>query len=364
MIHKRKFKNGKISDDYYYEFRVNKVRYRGSTGLKNKRAAIEFHDDLKARKKREANGLDTTITSTNKVYDAVEKYLDHSRIHLRASTMKIKESSWNTLKQVIQDGPLAALGPKDVKAFREYGMKMALKNSSINHHIDELRAFTRWASNPPDNEPKLLSHNPLADCKKLPVPDPVDKLISDQDFKRLMEALPEALKEIIWVDWQTGMRVSNVVSLRYDQIDFEAGGIELHPDEMKKGKSVFIDLEPELVEWFRKRRAAHPNHVYVWPSPKNENEPRSSGAVSNKFSIYAKKLGIDATFHSIRHTFATRWIKNGVSLYMVGKFLSHKCLQSTERYLHVEDLESQKQAKNRVEKMQAPKLPPLLKAVG
>lgn len=354
------YKRGKV---YWYDFRVNKKRERGSTGLENKRAAIEFHDDLKARKKREAKGLDTTITSSHTIYGALEDYLDYSRIHLRPSTMKIKESSWNTLKQVIKDGPLAALGQKDLQAFRTYGTKVGMKNSSINHHVDELRAFTRWAANPRDKRPKLLSHNPLADCDKLPVPEPVNKVISDQDFERLMAAVPEDLKEIIWVDWQTGMRVSNVVRLRYDQIDFEAGGIEFTPDEMKKGKPVFIDLEPELIEWFQKRHAAHPNHVYVWASPNNGNKHRNVAAVSQRFSIYARKLGIDATFHSIRHTFATRWIKNGVSLYMVGKFLSHKDLKSTQRYAHVEDLESQKEAKKRVARIKAPRFP-ALKVVG
>tara|TARA_Y100001963_G_scaffold89087_1_gene123098 strand:- start:10 stop:1101 length:1092 start_codon:yes stop_codon:yes gene_type:complete len=358
------YKRGEI---YWYDFRVNKQRHRGSTGLKSKRAAQEFHDDLKQRKKREARGLETTITSTHTIYGAVDDYLAYSKIHLRASTLKIKESTWKTLKKAIPDGPLATLGLKDLQAFHSYGARIGMKNSSINHHVDELRAFTHWASIVKGKREKLLSHNPLSDSDewdKLPVPVSVDRVISDQDFERLIAAVPEDLKEIIWVDWQTGMRVSNIVRLRYDQIDFEAGGIELHPDEMKKGKSVFIDLEPELVEWFRKRRAAHPNHVYVWPSPQNVNKHRNVASVSQRFSIYAKKLGINATFHSIRHTFATRWIKNGVSLYMVGKFLSHKCLQSTQRYAHVEDLESQKEAKKRVVQIKAPRLPGKLKVVG
>ncbi len=282
--------------------------------------------------------------------------------------MTIKKSNWNGLKKVIKDGPLAALGPKDVAAFRKYGAQQELKNASINHHIDELRAFTRWATNPPDETiPKLLSHDPLADCKKLPVPEPVNKVISDQDFVRLMASVPAYLKEMIWVDWQTGLRLANVVSLRYDQIDFEAGGIEFTADEMKKGKPVFIDLEPELLEWFQKKHAAHPDDVYVWPSPHvrlGQTSSRNSSCVSTAFANHARKLGINATFHSIRHTFATRWLKNGVSLFMVGKFLSHKSLQSTKRYEHVEDLESQKQAKNRVAKMHVPKLPTHLKAVG
>ena len=54
------YKRGAV---YWYEFRIAKIRHRGSTGLKNKRAAQEFHDDLQARKKREANGLEVQIQS-------------------------------------------------------------------------------------------------------------------------------------------------------------------------------------------------------------------------------------------------------------------------------------------------------------
>ena len=349
------YKRGAV---YWYEFRIAKIRHRGSTGLKNKRAAQEFHDDLKARKKREANGLETTITNHHTTYAMVEKYLSYSKTQFRASTVGIKTSRWNVLKKIIKDKPLDALGLKDVKAVRASGVANGLKNATTNLRINELRAFTRWAT-----QEKYLSVNPLAEVTKLPVPDPKDKLISDADCDRLIDICPPYLKEIIWVDWQTGMRLANVVGLRYDQIDFDAEGIAFAPDEMKKGKSVFIDLEPELIEWFRKRREAHPNDKHVWPSPKFPGQSRHPTGVTIYFTRYARSLGLDCTFHSIRHTFATRWIRSGVSLYMVGKFLSHKSIQSTQRYAHVEDLESQKEAKKRVVRIQAPKLPGLLKVV-
>ena len=353
------YKRGEI---YWYEFRIAKIRHRGSTGLKNKRAAQEFHDDLKARKKREAKGLDVTITNDHQFYAIVEKYLAHSKIHLRASTVKTKTYTWDMLKIVLKDKPLGAICEDDVKAVREYGVATNIKNATINIRVSELRAFTRWAK-----AEKYLSQNPLAEIKKLPVPKPTDKLISDSDCDRLMDICPTYLKEIIWVDWQTGMRLANVVTLRYNQIDFESGGIAFTPANMKKGEAVLIDLEPELIEWFRKRREAHPTDIHVWPSPywaaEGQDRPRHPGGVSFDFTKSVRKLGIDATFHSIRHTFATRWAKSGVSLFMVGKFLSHKSPQSTQRYVHVADLASQKEAKKRVVKTNAPRLP-RLKVVG
>jgi len=356
MIYKR-------GEKYWYEFRIAKIRHRGSTGLKNKRAAQEFHDDLQARKKREAKGLETTITNDHQFYATVKEYLTFSKTQLKASTLQTKKYTWDMLKLVLKDKPLDLVDMNDVKAIRKHGAETDVKNSTINNRVFELCAFAKWAK-----KEKYLAQNKLDDVPILRVPVPQDKLITNTDCDRLLEICPTYLKEIIWVDWQTGMRLANVVGLRYNQIDYDAGGIAFAPVDMKKEKAVFIDLEPELLEWFRKRRDAHPTDTHVWPSPywaaKLQDRPRSPSGVSTAFTASATEIGIDATFHSIRHTFATRWAQSGVDLFMVGKFLSHKSTQSTQRYLHVADLHSQKEAKKRVVRLKAPKLPGRLKVVG
>lgn len=110
-----------------------------------------------------------------------------------------------------------------------------------------------------------MSANPLAtgEPNNLPVPDPVDKLISDTDFQRLLNAVPNTLKEIIWVDWETGMRLANVVKLRYDQIDFKAGGIEFIPDDMKKANRCSLILNRNWLNGF-KRGVRHIRMIFTF----------------------------------------------------------------------------------------------------
>ena len=354
MIYKRGLK-------YWYEFRVAKVRYRGSTGLTNKRAAQEFHDDLQARKKREANGLEVTITKSKTLYEALDGkdgYFSYCKGQFKDSTNETKMFTWNILKKVIKDIPLHSIDTKHVDSIQNYGVENGVKNSTTNFRVDQFKAFVKWAK-----KKKHIPFNPLTDIEKLFVPDPADKLISDDDFNKLLDVCPTHLQEIIWVDWQTGMRLSNVVKLRYDQIDLEVGGIHIAPLEMKKGNMVFIDLDPNLIQWFERRRAAHPDDEYVWPTPGGVG-PRNAKSLSTTFTRKARALGLDCTFHSIRHTFATRWAKSGVSILMISKLLQHRSLQSSQRYVHIEDLESMKEAKNRVVRTKAPKLPERLKVVG
>jgi integrase len=63
--------------------------------------------------------------------------------------------------------------------------------------------------------------------------------------------------------------------------------------------------------------------------------PVNRYTLKDAFKRTVEKAGIeDLHFHDLRHTFATRLIQNGVSLYIVQKLLGHKTIKMTERYAH------------------------------
>ena len=350
----------KRNDIYWYDFRVAKVRHRGSTGEVNKRKAEAFHDDLKARKKREAKGLEVTITTKHTIHKTIDEYIEHCKRAMRSSTNKYKiitfqggkkrKPGTKTIKEIVPEAPLQTINKDHLKKIRAYGHERGLKTSSANRLCNEFQAFAAWAT-----EEDYFAADPIQHIKGLPVEDAKPKLISDDQFTELLNNVPMWLREIVWVDWLIGVRLSNVVGLRYDQIHWEEEGneyIEFAPSEMKKGKNTRIDLEdlPELVNWFKIRRLAHPEDTYVWMSPsyKDGFGHFSLSYVGRRFSRTAKELGLDVTFHSIRHTFATRWAESGMDLHSLSKLLAHKDMNSTKRYVHVEDVNLQRIAKKKV----------------
>ena len=75
-VGKRKLISRKLSKNHFYDFRVDKVRYRGSTGESDKAKAEKFEADLKALKIREANGLEfpkVEIMSASHPINSLEK---------------------------------------------------------------------------------------------------------------------------------------------------------------------------------------------------------------------------------------------------------------------------------------------------
>ena len=62
------------------------------------------------------------------------------------------------------------------------------------------------------------------------------------------------------------------------------------------------------------------------------------GRLTHAFVTVARKIGLAATgvsFHTLRHTFASHAVQNGIDLFTVGKLLGHKTIQQTQRYAHL-----------------------------
>ena len=275
----------KRNDTYWYDFRVAKKRWRGTTGEVNKRKAQAFHDDLKARKNREALGLEVPIKKTGRtIFKMIDEYLDFCQTQNRNSTMRQKYALWNCLKETVGDGPLHTIHADHIDKIRNAGKKNGLKDTTINQHTSNFKNFVRWAC-----DQKYLNVNPVHHVRSLKVEEREPVVIADKDFTRIMNHVPVWLREIFWVDWMIGVRLANLIKLRYNQINLEEQYIEFPPSEMKKGHTARITIKhlPQLGEFFRIRKLAHPLDEYVWPS--NRREP------TVKINIMTRRMSVDVS---------------------------------------------------------------------
>ena len=75
----------------------------------------------------------------------------------------------------------------------------------------------------------------------------------------------------------------------------------------------------------------HSDYVFA----KKNGKPYSRKVFSIMFSNVCKKVGLDYTFHSLRHTFASNLVIEGVDLYTVAKLLGHRSINLVQRYAHL-----------------------------
>lgn len=127
---------------------------------------------------------------------------------------------------------------------------------------------------------------------------------------------------------QTGLRISDIETLRWNDI-VEVNGIPtIVKKQVKTRHEVRIPLNPIAMQMLRKNRDS--NLVF---------NMMSRSVISSDLRQWALDAGLDKTltFHVSRHTFATLSISAGVNIYVVSKLCGHTSVKTTEIYAHMID---------------------------
>lgn len=136
----------------------------------------------------------------------------------------------------------------------------------------------------------------------------------------------------------TGARAGEIFSLTWGSVDLENG--VLTAKDTKSGKTRFLYLTNETKAMLEKKHNGQPTHELVFPDRNGERIV----FISASFDRALEKLGFNngikdrrdkATFHTLRHTFASWHVQNGTDLYTVKELLGHSTIALTERYSHL-----------------------------
>jgi len=164
--------------------------------------------------------------------------------------------------------------------------------------------------------------------KKLPV------VLSREEVARVIESVANRKhKTMISLAYGAGLRVSEVVRLRVRDLQFDEGTIHL---KQAKGKKDRLTLLPEkLIEDLMVFTAGKPGDEYVFNSERGGRLVERS--IQNVFDRAIKAAGVvkPATFHSLRHSFATHVLENGVDVRYVQSLLGHQNIRTTQLYTQV-----------------------------
>jgi integrase len=129
----------------------------------------------------------------------------------------------------------------------------------------------------------------------------------------------------------TGCRLSEILSLRWEWIDFERCCLLL-PDSKTGGKTVPLGA-PALRLLADLPR--HENSRYVLPADRGVGH---FVGIQKPWQRVRTTAGLDdVRIHDLRHSFASIAVSGGDSLYLVAKVLGHRQSRTTERYAHLKD---------------------------
>jgi len=141
-------------------------------------------------------------------------------------------------------------------------------------------------------------------------------------------------KALLVTAYSAGLRVGEVVRLKVSDVDSKRMQIRVTAGKGAKDRYTVLS-ETDLVvlrEYFKAEKPQ--DWLFSGEEPTDHLSERSAQHV---FEHAKKKAGITkkATFHTLRHSFATHLLEDGVDIRYIQELLGHDSIKTTERYTHV-----------------------------
>ena len=181
--------------------------------------------------------------------------------------------------------------------------------------------------------------------------EPLPVVLSREEVARVLGAVREPrFRACLRLIYHCGLRVGEVVRIEVSHIDGPAQ--RLHVRFAKGGKDRYVPLAPgmlaELREWWK----LHRNPRFLFPSPgrgwkdrsrtlaeslRHATEPMSVSSIQMAFRLARAAAGLTptATVHTLRHSYATHLLEEGVSVRLISQYLGHESLETTVIYTHL-----------------------------
>lgn len=151
-------------------------------------------------------------------------------------------------------------------------------------------------------------------------------------------------KTILTTIYSSGLRIQEAINLRISDIDSKR--MQIYVRESKSGSARNAILSEKNLTLLRKYLKSHPlNKLGRWKPEEyifctsSRDKSVCSKTIRNALNEAVKKLNISKkiTVHTLRHSFATHLLEEGVSIFAIKELLGHRSILSTTVYLHVVD---------------------------
>jgi len=153
-----------------------------------------------------------------------------------------------------------------------------------------------------------------------------DRVISHEEFERLItNCLPHTAR-IVAMAYYTAMRKGEILNLRWDRVDLSGGFIRLHPEDTKTDEGRIIPIHPEIAEMLM----SMPRDISGWVFALR-GKPVSD--IKNSFRAACIRAGIENfTFHDLRHTAINNWRLQGHDFFRIMAASGHRTMSVFKRY--------------------------------
>lgn len=222
------------------------------------------------------------------------------------------------------------MGEKEFRIFLEYlDRERNLKPNTFNNYNSALRFLF---------EVTLEQNINYKRVPKKRIPSTIPNALTKEEIAAFLQVIDDPrYKAIFSITYGSGLRLSEIQKLRIQDVDSQQMRLFIY--QSKRQKDRFVPLAQSSLETLRAYyKVTRPNHPlgYLFLS-RSGDDHLSGAAIHDAFKRYYSQAGIKsyATTHTLRHSYATHLMEDGVNIFFIQRLLGHSTLVTTMRYLRI-----------------------------
>jgi integrase len=349
-IYRRKDKNGHHYGPWYIKYpkRVDpltgKIKYScEKVDFLKKLAELAFAKRMLEWHERKHLGLEKKREHT--FGELVDWYQSLPRTDQARSIYKIRQHC-RRLKEVFGNMKADEIKPSMIEAYQQKRLSeityrgAPYRPASVNRELEVMRRIYNLAI-----REDMVIKNPCWKVTRLPERNARDRVLSQEEFERLIRELPRHAADIVTAAYYTGMRAGEIFGLTWDRVNMKEGYFNLTPKDTKTGEARYVYFNRpvrEILERLRKVRQLSHRYVFTY---------KGNPVKSIKYSLdkALERAGIkNFTLHDLRHCYVSNARRAGIDRVVIMKLTGHKTLSMFTRYNTVDQADA-KEAMRRLD---------------
>ena len=216
----------------------------------------------------------------------------------------------------------------DLRYFLAYEKSRGISNRTLENVRVHVSAFFTWML-----DEELVNKNPCRTIKPIKYTDEVRLPFSSVEIDALRSACKNKKERaIVEVLLASGVRVSELCSLKISDINFDTLSVKVREGKGSKQRTVYINelANKHLVEYLTTRNV---NGDYLFYN--KWKEPMNTGGVRHTLNKIAERAEVTNVHpHRFRRTFATGMANRGMDIQEIARLLGHSSLNTTLKYVY------------------------------
>lgn len=232
-----------------------------------------------------------------------------------------------------------AVTPEVLNSYITEQEQSGLKPATVSRSIASMKAFFHY-----EELEQKISEDPALNLKAPKVEKKAPSILTTEETDRLLsqpkENSPKGLRDKAMLEllYATGIRVSELISLKLTDVDLSTGYITCVDAHKERVIPITPVAKDTLVRYIREGRPQLvKDENSVWLFTNCAGEAMSRQGFWKLIKSYGKRAGIESeiTPHILRHSFAAHLVCSGADLKIVQEILGHSDISTTQVYAHM-----------------------------